>query len=326
MRSNVVKRVPGWSSWLAALMTALVLVTLQARAAQTVVYSTGFEVTEGYDPDYDLVGQNGWVGSGASGLVTNFFAGMGQQAYIGFLPPEGNTNEFLSVYRPINLASVPASQPLVKFSVLMQVVDSTSTNGPWDDFRWSVYTTNGVRLFSLDFDNASFNISYVLDDGAGFIPTGAKFDTKGFYELVIAMNFARNIWTATLNDEVVVNALPITTVGTPLSLGDIDAVWALRNPSAPGDNYMLFDDYTITLESVDSIPPRLEVLGMRPGGAYQVRLYGEPGLIYRVEASTDLVQWQTLMTFTAPQGGILDFQDSAAPSFARRFYRARQGQ
>jgi hypothetical protein len=50
----------------------------------------------------------------------------------------------------------------------------------------------------------------------------------------------------------------------------------------------------------------------------------DPGLLYRVEASDDYQNWQPIITFTAPQGGILEFQDSSAPSFSRRFYRARQ--
>src|SRR4029079_16901271 len=99
---------------------------------------------------------------GASGILSNFFPGLGQQAYLGFTAPERNTNEFFSVYRPVNVAPIPTNQSLLRFSVLMQIVDSTSTNGPWDDFRWSVYNTNGVRLFTLDFDNASLMVSYIL--------------------------------------------------------------------------------------------------------------------------------------------------------------------
>lgn len=294
-------------------------------SAQTTVYSTGFEFEEGFQTDLDLAGQNGWTGSSGNGIVTNFFEGFGQQGYIGYSAPTGDTNSLYYVYHPINLAPIPPSEPLVKFSVTMQIVDSTSTNGPFDDFRWSVYNTNGVRLFSVDFDNASLQAFYLLDDGGDFVPTNTKFDTLGYYDLGIAMDFTRNMWTATLNDQVIVNAQPITTIGSPLNLGDVDAIWSVRTPGSPGDNYMLFDNYSITTEPLSSIPPRLENSGLVPGGPYQARLYGEPGLVYRVEASTDLVHWETLLTFTAPTpGGILDFQDTKASSFTHRFYRARQ--
>jgi hypothetical protein len=292
---------------------------------ETAVYSTGFDFEEGYRTDLDLASQNGWTGSGGNGVVTNRFEGLGQQAYIGYSAPPGDTNSLYYVYYPVNLAPIPASEPLVKFSVMMQIVDSTSTNGPFDDFRWSVYNTNGMRLFSVDFDNASLQVSYILDNDAGFVSTNTKFETSGYYELGIAMNFARNLWTATLNDLVIVNAQPITTVGSPLNLGDVDAIWSVRTPGSPGDNFMLFDNYTIATEALSSIPPRLEPFGLARGGAYSARLYGEPGLVYRVEASADLVHWETLLTFTAPTpGGILDFQDPNASHFTQRFYRARQ--
>jgi hypothetical protein len=311
--------------WFGVALCILASAAASAAEGERVLFSTGFEPSEGYNPDLTLVDQNGWVGfnSGGNGLVTNFFEGLGQQAFIGFAPPK-ETNEFLSVYRPINLAPIKTNESLIKFSVLMQIADSSSTNGPWDDFRWSVYNTNGARLFSVDFDNAALMISYALDDSAGFVPTNTKFDNLGYYQLGIAMNFARNLWTATLNDQVLVNAKPITTSGAALNLGDIDAVWSFHNPRAPGDNFMLFDNFTITAEATTSIPARLESLGVRGGKAYQLRLYGEPSLSYRIETSTDLQTWQPLLTLTAPAGGILEFEDSLAATVPHRFFRAYQ--
>ncbi len=295
--------------------------------AATVVYSTGFEPNQdkGYRTDLDLAGQSDWIGTTGNGIVTNFFQGYGQQAYIGHWAPPGDTNEFYVVYRPVNLAPIPTNEPLVKFSVMMQIIDSSSTNGPFDDFRWSIYNTNGTRLFSVVFDNAALQISYLLEDSANFISTGVQFDTLGYYDLVIAMNFARNVWSATLNDLVIINGQPITTLGSPLNLGDVDAVWGVAIPGSPGDNYMLFDNYTITTEALASIPPRLEFSGFGAGGTYKAWLYGEPGLTYQVEASTDLKQWSLLQAFTAPTpGGVLEFQDPSASTFGHRFYRARQ--
>lgn len=317
-------RIAGWCRPLALWCGVLLLIGLTAHAQRT-LYSTGFEYEEDYLPDLTLTGQNGWVGYGADGIVTNFFVGLGQQGYIGYAPASGETNDFYSVFYPINFTPAGTNQ-LVKFSVVMQIVDSSSTNGPWDDFRWSVYNTNGNRLFSLDFDNASLLVSYVLDDGKGFIPANSKFDTQGAYDLTIEMNFARNLWSATLNDVVIVNAKPITTINSPLNLGDIDAVWAVRDPVHPGDNFMLFDNYRVTVEASPSIQPRLEALGVAPAGPFQLRFYGEPGLVYRIESSSDFVRWDPMLTFTAPPGGTLEFQDSTATRSAPKFYRARQGQ
>lgn len=299
---------------------------LLISAQPTLLYSAGFERAEGYDPELTLIGQGGWVGfgTGGNGLVTNFFAGLGQQAFIGYTPPEDTNSSFLSVFRPINLAPISAKNPVVKFTVTMQVAASSSNNPSGDDFRWSIYNTNGNRLFSLSFDNTSRLISYLLDDDAGFVSADAKFDNEGLYDLVIFMNFARNVWTATLNDLVIVSSKAITTTKAPLNLGDIDAVWSLRNPASAGDNYMLFDNYSVMVESGTSIPTRLEVLPGNVGGAFKILVHGEGGLSYRIEASADFRSWTELLTFTGPANGVLEFHDNAAPSFARRFYRVRQ--
>jgi hypothetical protein len=313
-----------YRSWTVALLTMLgAHLSSQVAAAPTIIYSTGFELSEGYDPDFTLEGQNQWIGygSGGNGIVTNFFEGLGQQAYIGFWPPEEEGETFHTVYRPINLAPIPPAQPLVRFSVLMEITDSS--NGRWDDFRWSVYNASGVRLFSLDFDNSALLINYALDDGA-FVSTGTAFDNEGFYELIVTMNFARNLWSASLNDVVVVHAQQITTAGAALNLGDIAAVWSFGDPRNPGDNFMIFDEYIITTEALESIPPRLEALGFTAEGAYQARIFAEPGSACVIEASSDLRQWNPLLTFTAPANGSLDFQDPASSQFQHRFYRVRQ--
>jgi hypothetical protein len=137
------------------------------------------------------------------------------------------------------------------------------------------------------------------------------------------MNFARNLWSAALNDQVIVHAKPITTTSAPLNLGDIDAVWYMRDPGAPGDNYMLFDDYAITAEAANSIAARLESIGVKTG--YQARVYAEPGVNCRVETSSDFQHWTPLLTNTPPANGSFEFKDPAPPTAQHRFYRVAQG-
>ena len=277
-------------------------------ASPTTVFHTGFEAAEGYSTQSDLDGQNGWTkfGSGGNGVLDNFFAGYGQQAYIGFTPP-ANADDTLNVWRPINLAPVPANTPLVQFSVLMAVMDSS--NGRRDDFRWSVYNTNGYRLFSLDFDGVSLDISYVLDDGAGFVATGRNFARATIYELIVLMDFSRNQWSATLDDAVLVNAKPITTVGSALHLGDVDAVWSIRVPGSPGDNYLLFDEYLITAAPAVAAPPVLQHKARLAGGEFLLRLFGDPGVTLVIDASSDLQNWTPVKTNTVPNDGVFDFLD-----------------
>jgi len=299
-----------------------------SQPAPTVIYATGFEVSEGYsaaDELRPLEGQMGWEaeGSGGNGLVTNFFGGWGQQAFIGFAPPLAPKYEFLNLWRPVGFTPPDTSQSVVKFAVLMLIADSSRTNGQYDDFRWSIYNTAGSRLFSVDFDNARAEVFYSLDDQQGFRTTGFSFRNEVWYDLAITMNFARNNWTASMNGLVIVDSQPITTVNARLDFGDADAVWAIRTKGWPGDNYMLFDDYWVTLEPTATIPPVLEVVGRRPDGQFEFFVHGERNAAYAIEVTTDLVQWFPLTT-NLLANGLWRYLDSTAPTYPWSIYRARQ--
>jgi hypothetical protein len=305
-------------------LLATLCLSCRSTIAQTTVFSTGFELSEGYDQGFTLVGQDGWVsfGSGGNGILTNFFEGEGQQAFIGFQSPT-NMNDTFSVWQPVNFAPLTNDLPVVTFSVLMQIDPSSSTNH--DDFRWSIYNSEEKRFFSLDFDGVTQSVNYGLDDGMDFFSTGFAFEKLQTYELVITMNFGHNLWSAKLNGLPVVNAKPITTADSALDLGDIDAVWVIRTPEAPGDNYMFFDNYRIVADPVSSIPPTLQIVSRLPNGATVLQLYGEPGLNYTIDASSDLVSW-TAMKVVNSTDGVVDYVDNSAANFNMRFYRARQTQ
>jgi len=297
--------------------------TCSGAGTLTTLYYTGFEPGEGYNHTLDLAGQQGWVseGSGGNGLVSGYFAGHGQQAYVGFAPPTGS-DDTLSVWKPVNLAPVPPTTPIVQFTVLMAIIDSTDAAPFYDDFRWSVYNTGGDRLFSLDFDNDSFGINYVRDNGA-FVPTGKTFSPGLVYALTIRMDFPRNEWSASLSGQTLVNAQPMTSTGLALNFGDVDAVWSIRTPGSPGDNFMVFDEYHVTAESVAPPPPEVQPVGRLEDGQFLLRLFGSSGVTYVLEASADLAQWTPVRTNTAPVDGVIDYIDTTASGAPRRFYRAR---
>lgn len=305
----------------------LLAATIPARAAEnapspTVLYYTGFEAAEGYDASKSLRGQKGWLGegSGGNGLVVDFFEGQGQQAFVGYAPPAPK-DEVLSVWRPFNVAAPAPERPVWKFSVWMQIVDST--NGEYDDFRWSAYNTEGRRLFTLDFDNATTEINFLLDDDEGFRFSGFTFSTEVIYLLEIWMNFARNNWQAVMNGQVVVDAQPITTTGAKLDLSDIGAVWALRTKGRPGDNYLLFDDYQLTLEPTDHIPATIELLGLNAKGEFELYLHAERNRTFALDVSADLKDWLPLATNRLAEGYWF-FTDTTAPGYPISFYRARE--
>src|SRR5947207_14859426 len=79
-------------------------------AQGTNIYSTGFELSEGFDTRLTLIGQDGWTGTdvNGNGIVTNFFLNttpqepFGQQrAFVGFWPLT-NADGILNVWRPLN--------------------------------------------------------------------------------------------------------------------------------------------------------------------------------------------------------------------------------
>ncbi len=234
---------------------AATLLVPRPCSAVTSIYATGFEASEGYTTNLDLVGQNGCVGSGSggNGIVAEFFPGLGQQAYVGFTPPSTNDSN-LVVWQPINLNPVPTNTPIVSFSALMGITDSSNTN--WDDFYWSVYNSQGDRLFTLDFDNYYLEVNYALDGTNQFVSTGATFTNGPIYTLTLTMDFGRGRWSAALSGVVLATNQPMTTTNAPLNLGDVDAVWVPYDLANPGDNFMVFDNYQLTRQAVPR-PPRL---------------------------------------------------------------------
>ena len=320
----------GWrlsAAWL-LLLVANGLFQFAALAQSTNLYFAGFEAAEGFDTQYTLIGQGGWTGTDVkgNGLVTNVFIDTTpqlpfgrQQAFVGYSSLT-NSEGTLNVWHPLNFDPVAAGLPIVTFSVTMAIYDSDPPTAR-DCFRWSVYNreSGGVRLFTLDFDNTTTNINYELDNDV-FVPTGALFERDGEYDLVVTMNFADNLWSATLNDEPIVDSKKMTTTNSVLNLGDIDAVWVNRQVGVSGNNYMVFDNYSVTAEPY---PFWLDVVERRSNGALLLRLSGEPGRNYAIDATTDFVDWVPRTTNSAGTDGRFDYLDTPATDYTRRFYRAR---
>lgn len=310
--------------WLTLLALILTLVAPRATAAEpTLVFGTGFESSEGYDPDSELGEQQGWIvaGTGGSGLVDEWFAGQGQQAFVGFNPPLNQDEQSFSAWRPVNYSPIDEGAPVVRFKVVMEIADSSNTENR-DDFRWSVYNIDAHRLFTLSFNNDTAEICFALDDDQGFQPTLYGFVRDEIYDLEIIMNFEKNTWTAILGATVIVDPQPITTTGAALNLGDVDAVWYYVDRNAIGDNFMVFDDFLITAEAADDPTPSVRLARIMPNGQPKVRLVGLPDVDYTIEASNDLKHWVPILTSRSAVGRI-EHLDSLPAGQNARFYRGR---
>lgn len=300
--------------------STLLLAASPSFATTTNLYFTHFEATNGFSLALPLIGQSGWTGQGNSGngVTNNYVIGQGQQAYIGYkssLPQED-----VLAWRPLNFNPLAAGYPIVKFSVLMSIEDSN--NDERDNFRWSVYNAANVRLFALDFDNYDLKIRYDLDDTNDLVDAGWAFENSTDYELAITMDFSANRWNATLNQAEIVSDQPITTKGAALTLGDIDAVWLPYFTNAPGNNFMLFDDYRVTAQTIPITPAQVRLLGRTAEGWGLLQVSGPEGSRWAVEATTNFVNWTALKT-NVISGGSFDLVDPASAGQTRRFYRAR---
>lgn len=309
--------------WLLLFAAPFAAANLRAQAPLPVVlYRTEFEFSEGYRTAFELAGQNNWIsaGAGGNGIITNAFAGQGQQAFIGFNPPTGG-NSYVTLFRPLDFSPLESGLPIVRFKVQMSIIDSTT--GGRDSFRWSVYTTNGARLLTLDFDNQTLGISYLLEGGTNYTSLTNTFANDITYTLELILNFQRNRWSAWFGNQEIISLQPITTRNTPLSLGDIDAVYFVNNAASPGNNYMIFDDYTVSVEPIANTQPLLQPVGYDTQRLFTFRAFVEPLVRNTIEFSTDLRQWQTLQTHAAPDP-YFEFRDtSAIPGAPARFYRIR---
>jgi hypothetical protein len=79
-----------------------------------------------------------------------------------------------------------------------------------------------------------------------------------------------------------------------------------------------FDLAFTGLPQIPGLPPEFAVL--LSDGRFQIRVVGELGQSFAIQASTNLLDWETLAIDTMVTG-IVDFMDADAASYPQRFYR-----
>jgi len=80
----------------------------------------------------------------------------------------------------------------------------------------------------------------------------------------------------------------------------------------------------LTLKYVQPIPIRLGLPVISSNGQLRCVLTGEPGALYTIQFSTDLVSWNLLTNVLTTAAGTTEFTDSIAPGPGTKFYRALQ--
>jgi hypothetical protein len=203
------------------------------------------------------------------------------QGYIG-LGSLSLLNNSVLLYHPLDFAIDTNNQPVVQFSVLLQI--NNPLNAYRDSFGWVFRNTAGQQLFSIMFNDGTGQITYGLDDGQGQRRTGSTFSTTAMAQLEITADFSQNEWSATLNGTPLVAGRPITTVGAALTLGDVDAE-AIYSGLLSGLDGMIFDNFTLTASPrlIPEIVSGLQSQTVTSGGttALSVIASGAPPLSYQ---------------------------------------------
>jgi C1A family cysteine protease len=275
-----------------------------------VLYETDFETFSSGSTTITSV--DGWVGinagAGAHGIITALDS---RAAYLGFNPPSSGSSVFL--YRPVNFQPVAQGRPIVTFSVEFSITDSTSANGQYDDFGFSIYNRSGQLLATIRLDNSNLRI-YYNNGAASDVDTGRQFSNATRHRLTFTANFASNLWSATFNGTALFTSIPLNTVGRTLDLGDVDILWRLKNANAPGDNYIIFDNYSLSANAVP-VAPTITVQPLATtntlGGAasFNVTATGTPPFRYQWRFNGAAITGETnatlnLLNLTTNQAGL----------------------
>jgi hypothetical protein len=250
-------------------------------------YTTTFDPSEGYQANYTLSDQLGWVTNDESTGATipgNANIGIGQSDFVGIL---GGYSASGSDYwgllgggeRPY---AVPGTSPVYldhpfnvagsasyNFNVQFSISSSATPYPNNDSFAWSFGTASNPTLFSIDYAPTTVvigGISTTVDSVRYSVngvqtPTGEAITQNTSFQLSVAVNVTGKSFGFSMTPTVAGASLPIVENG--ISLGTLDpstvtqvaATWILSNTAADangglengGSNSLLFNNYSVTV-------------------------------------------------------------------------------
>jgi hypothetical protein len=318
-----------------------------AHAGET--YFTGFEnFTVGDDT---IIGKESWVGTHAGlklhGVLSESLhgvLGIGNAAVIGGIASTTLTSTSKTVYvrKPANMDPVALGQEVVTFSVLFGITDSGNTTKR-DNFEFLVYNSNSPSLQLLagvQFDNTTMDSStgkprrliYRLSWNGStyqYVLTGYNFLYDSLETLEFRINYRTNLWTATLSGVPLFQDIPFYTGTNARNFGSVMVKMGVgssapvTNYILPGDNYMLFDDYTVRTDPVST-----ELSVSKTGtGAAKLTWNEEAGYTYQVQYSTDCVTWKSDLASSTRLASLtqtVTYTDPTTPVPGKRFYRIKR--
>lgn len=268
---------------------------------------------------------DGWdsdtVGYGSHGIVEDVLPERGRSGYIGLNPPPDNV---VGLWRPVDIPINRLIDGVLEVAAVVAVVDSS--NDRWDNFFVTFGNTDGDPLAAINFDNTNFLI--FVDDGKTVTNTEFTFVPDSFYTLMARIDLWENRWTVTLDETTIVEDSPFHSGGNGLDLGRIGFEWWVSNLDQPGDNFLIFDDVSITAPSglISTTPIRLTIERTQDGGI-RILWEGTGASSYVVERAADLKEWTALgeAELIVPEDGtgFYVYSDQPESDATGYFYRVR---
>ena len=290
-------------SWIRAAVLVAIFAAGQVRAAT--LYETDFEsFTPGTD---NLVGTDGWLatnmGEGVHGIDDEIVPGLGNTAFLGFSPPmiQEEAPPTVTVFRPLNYDPIDQDRPIIQFEALIAIADSRDDpETPFDEslrkdrFFISVYNMEGRLLAAIVYDNRINTFGLWRNDGTASSDADLEFIIDEPQFLFFRIDFESNTWSAFLDGIPVFTDAVFNGSGQKRDLGTIAAEWTLSNRSAPGDNWMLLDDWIVEAIPRATEPFQISKIEVTSEDLVELTYPADEGFTYRIEFSTDLENWGEL--------------------------------
>ena len=312
----------------------LALLLSGAVCSAVTLYETDFEsFTPGAD---NLVGTDGWVATLTDqmvhGIDDEIIPGLGNSAFLGFAPPSipAPSAPIITVFRPSNYDPIGQNRPIIQFEALIAIADSRDNDRTPEDeslrkdrFLISIYNMEAQLLGSIIYDNRASSFGLWRNDGADSADSNIEFILEEPQFLFFRIDFSNNTWSAFLDGIPIFTDEVFNASGNSLTLGTIAAEWLLSNRTAPGDNWMLFDDWIVEAKPRPTEPFRISQIEITAGDLVELTYPADEGFSYRFESSPDLKNWSEL-----PNSPIdAEVSDPAAthsdpnPADGNRYYR-----
>jgi hypothetical protein len=341
------------------LLPALTLFLTSPLLPAGEIYYTGFE---NFTPGPDTIaGTDGWTGSSShagrdlSGILaetSHLVSGIGNAAYIGgnnSVFPVGVTNRTVNVRRAFNLDPVALGQEIAQLHVNLGIKDSTYSGliTRRDNFDIAFYNGGGQLLGFIQFDNTTIDTITQFPaqkiwrsswNGTEWtkMDTGINYFHDELLSLRVRINFRTNRWSATLDDLSLFADQTFYTGSNARNLGSVAVQMQVAGTApipgtvpvqmgpAPGDNYLLFDDFALRLDPVPE--PVIYGTTFSTAGSPQLTWLTEALYRYQVQYTDDLSQpWKSDLpnsSSTATATGVSPvFTDGTAAGKSKRYYR-----